>query len=151
MVRDVILYIDFWLLILLFCWFCEMMPGAVTAEWRLTLPLQTLKVLSFLEISWYKKKMPLDPGPLLPSNSLGQGEGKLFKSKGWSFYSVQHFSFLLGDLKMELESSGKWGPLDVELRANPWNHSVFLFLFAAKHSDSKRNLNVYPENLIAVV
>lgn len=95
--------------------------------------------------------MPLDPGPLLPSNSLGQGEGKLFKSKGWSFYSVQHFSFLLGDLKMELESSGKWGPLDVELRANPWNHSVFLFLFAAKHSDSKRNLNVYPENLIAVV
>lgn len=56
MVRDVILYIDFRLLIPLICCFCKEMLGGSTPESRLASLLETLEVLLCLEIPWYKEK-----------------------------------------------------------------------------------------------
>lgn len=74
-----------------------------------------------------------------------QVPGKNLSKNGvWSLYSFIQFYFLLGDLKMELESSGKWVQ---SLRDSLLGHSLSLILFAAKHSICKKNLNIYAETL----
>ena len=113
MIHDVILYKDFRLLILFLCWFWKELLGAATAKWRLTFPLETLEVPSFLEISWYKENNTLGSRPVVIFQLLGK---KLSKIKIGVFFFV--YLFLLGYFKMELEPRGKWAPLDMELRAS---------------------------------
>lgn len=69
-------------------------------------------------------------------------EKKLSKNEVWSLDSFIQFCFLLGDLKVELECSGKWVQ---SLKNSPLGHSLSLLLFAAKHLVCKKNLNIYPE------
>lgn len=72
------------------------------------------------------------------------GGGKPLKIV-WSLSSFVHFCFLLVDLKMELESNGKWAQ---DLRAGPsvGLQCVFTFI-SVKHAIAKRNPNIYMEHL----
>lgn len=72
MAYDVILHMDFRLLILSFCWFWREMLGAATAEGRLPLRSETLQVLSFLETSWYKERNHLGSRPIVIFQLLGK-------------------------------------------------------------------------------
>ena len=106
MIHDVILYKDFRLLILFLCWFWKELLGAATAKWRLTFPLETLEVPSFLEISWYKENNTLGSRPVVIFQLLGK---KLSKIKIGVFFFCLLISF--GLLQNGTWTQRQMGPL----------------------------------------
>lgn len=142
MVHDVILYIDFRLLVLLICWFCKEMLGRTTAERKLGFPSVMSEVLSFGNILVQRKNELRAQCQLLSYNSWKEIYLKIKVGVFFFFLPTSAFFWVTSNgtrIQWQMGPTTKIQP--------PWSHSVSLLLFPSKHSVCKRNLNIYPENL----
>lgn len=96
MVHDVILCVDFRLLILLFCWFSKEVLGR--KSWLFPLKLWRY---CHLEISWYKEKITTGPSATYYYPTPRKETYLKIKLEGFIIFS--HFCILLGDLKWNLK------------------------------------------------
>lgn len=142
MVHDVILYIDFRLLVLLICWFCKEMLGRTTAERKLGFPSVMLEVLSFGNILVQRKNELRVQCQLLSYNSWKEIYLKIKVGVFFFFFCPLLLSF--GWPQMELESSGKWAQ---QLRSSLLGVTLYLCFYFLPNIQFVREISTFIQKI----